>query len=81
MVESQQQPATEAPTQQQDAVMQEWKPCDESHEEYLTFVSVMERLETLCEKSFDMFNVTGYREIGNLPETFKGKLIEAKIRI
>ena len=61
--------------------MQEWKSCDESHEEYLTFVSVMERLETLCEKSFDMFNVTGYREIGNLPETFKGKLIEAKIRI
>ena len=27
-----------------------------------------------------MFNVTGYQEIGNLPETFTGNLYEAKVR-
>ena len=61
MVESQQQPEAPTETKVEDISMKEWKTCDESSEEYLTFVSVMEKLETLCETSFAMFNVTGYQ--------------------
>ena len=81
MVESQQQTTAATEPKVEDVVMKEWKTCDESSEEYLTFVSVMEKLETLCETSFAMFNVIGYQEIGNLPETFTGNLFEAKVRI
>ena len=43
----------------------ELKPCDESTDEYIIFCAVMDTLENLCEKKFDLFQVVGFRKMAS----------------
>ena len=57
----------------------ELKPCDESTDEYIIFCAVMDTLENLCEKKFDLFQVVGFRKMAS-QESVPGDIYEVKIK-